>query len=196
VKESHLPVLVASGWFPVPLPLENVRRFHESMGRPTTIVPFSFDNIRDTAAYAAAIASAANALAGRHGSRINLLGFSMGGVASLYAVKRLGIADPLATFVACSAPFRGAPLAYAGIPTGLFSRVGRQLSPGSRFLRDLHARPLPEGPRYACIAGTKDAICPASSTRFEGAERVEVPIGHNDFLANESLHALIASFFV
>lgn len=193
--DSHrLPVLIASGFFPVPLPLESVRTFYEKRGHATEIVPFAFDNMRDVVRYAKAVALSAAEFSGRHGGKINLFGFSMGGVASLYAIKRLGIADRVAVLLACCSPFHGVPLAYVGIPTRLFTKVGWQLSPKSKFLRQLRSDPLPSGPRYVAVAGTHDMICPAESARFEGAELISAPYSHNDFIVNDRLHALIDGY--
>lgn len=64
--------------------------------------------------------------------RIDLVGFSMGGLVSRYYVQRLGGIDRVHRFVTISSPHQGSVLAWLIPNTG-----GRQMRPGSEFLRDL-----------------------------------------------------------
>jgi triacylglycerol lipase len=67
----------------------------------------------------------------RH-QRIDLVGFSMGGLVCRYYLQRLGGLDRVQRYVSISAPNRGSLLAW------LISNPGcRQMRPGSAFLRDL-----------------------------------------------------------
>ena len=64
--------------------------------------------------------------------KIDLVGFSMGGLVSRYYLQRLGGLDRVQRFVSISAPNRGSILAW------LIPNAGcRQMRPGSAFLRDL-----------------------------------------------------------
>lgn len=64
--------------------------------------------------------------------RIDLVGFSMGGLVCRYYLQRLGGLDRVEHFVSISAPHQGSILAW------LISNPGcRQMRPGSAFLRDL-----------------------------------------------------------
>lgn len=66
------------------------------------------------------------------GERIDLVGFSMGGLVSRYYVQRLGGLERVRRFITISTPHRGSLLAWL-IPTP----GCRQMRPGSDFLRDL-----------------------------------------------------------
>jgi triacylglycerol lipase len=64
--------------------------------------------------------------------RIDLVGFSMGGLVCRYYLQRLGGLDRVQRYVSISAPNRGSILAW------LIQNPGcRQMRPGSAFLRDL-----------------------------------------------------------
>lgn len=192
-KQRRLPVLISNGFAPFPIPLHLVvERFREH-GFRTHVVGFRMSDMRDIETYARHIVRDARILQLDAGvSRINLLGFSMGGVAALYAVKRLGLAPDVATFVGLGSPFLGSVASWFAVPTGLFSRTGLQLAPGSEFLAELHADPLPPGPRYVSVAGTRDLICPRSTSLLDGAEHYELPIGHAEFIARPNAANLVA----
>jgi triacylglycerol lipase len=66
--------------------------------------------------------------------RIDLVGFSMGGLVCRYYLQRLGGLDRVQRYVSISAPNRGSVLAW------LIGNPGcRQMRPGSAFLRDLES---------------------------------------------------------
>lgn len=184
-----LPVLIASGFSPFPLPLDIITDHYRRRGYDISIVPFRLEDMRDTRAFARHVASVSEAIA--KGGQINLLGMSMGGVAALYALKRLGIASRVAVFISVGAPFHGSWLSWIALPTGIFTRIGLQFSRGSEFLGRLHTGPLPAGPRYVAIAGAHDAICPPETALLHGAEHVIGPFGHTDLFLDRWLHDVI-----
>lgn len=63
----------------------------------------------------------------------DLIGFSMGGLVSRYYLQRLGGIKCVRRFITISAPHKGSILAYA-----LANKGGRQMRPGSIFLKDLN----------------------------------------------------------
>lgn len=188
MDKTRLPVLIASGFGPLPPPTDAVRDFYRQRGIRISFVPFRFSSMRNVKTYAQEIAKTM-----RDHGRINLIGFSMGGVASLFVLKRMGFAASVASFVAYGAPFQGTDVALLALPTGIFASVGRQLRPRSRFLKSLVDGPLPDGPRIVSIGGTRDLICPAESTLLPGAENFNGPFGHADFFTDLDLHAFIES---
>lgn len=193
VVGSKLPILLANGFAPWPLPLHIVRAQFRSHGYESHVVRFSLADMRDTVTYAKHIVrSVERAIAERGVDRLHLVGYSMGGVAALYAVKRLGLANRVATLVTAGSPLRGSTISWFGLPTLVFSRVGDQLRPDSDFLAQLHADPLPKGPRYVSIVGTHDLICPPETAALDGADEIiRLPIGHARFLVAPSVAAAL-----
>jgi triacylglycerol lipase len=95
------------------------------------------------------------------GARIDLVGFSMGGLVSRYYVQRLGGFRRVDHFVSISAPHHGTILACL-VP----DPACRQMRPGSDFLRDLAG----DADRLGCVRCTSLwtpldlTIIPASSS--------------------------------
>jgi triacylglycerol lipase len=187
------PVLVASGFAPFPLPHDLILRRYRRDGFTISVVPFRMEDMRDTRAFAEHVAAEARQIAEAYEGKIDLVGVSMGGIAGLHAIKRLGIAPFIKTFVAVGTPFQGTSMAVFGLPTGVFSRVGRQLSPWSKYLSELHGDPLPRGPRYVSIIGEQDVICPPPTARLDGAENLYGPFGHASLFYDSALHDLVAA---
>lgn len=194
-KPHRLPILIANGFAPFPLPLQVVRDHYRARGYASRVVPFRLADMADVERYAAHIAAEAKTLMDKKGcDRVHLLGYSMGGVAGLYAIKRLGLAACIEAFAGLGSPFRGTMLSWFAVSSGLFSLTGAQLVPNSPFLKRLHADPLPPGPRYLSIAGSRDLICPPETSLLDGADQQELPIGHAQFLVDERVPDLVAPF--
>lgn len=192
-RSRRLPVLIANGFAPFPIPLHVVRDRFRALGHRTHVVPFRLSDMRDVRAFAEHICREHRKLRlSANVPRVNVLGFSMGGVAALYAIKRMGLAPDVATFAGLGSPFRGAAASWFALPSGLFSRTGMQLLPDSSFLQELHTDPLPAGPRYLSVAGTSDLICPPETARLDGAEQYELPLGHAEFIIDQAVVDLIA----
>jgi triacylglycerol lipase len=108
-----------------------------------------------------------DALLQRHACRrIDLVGFSMGALASRYYVQRCGGRERVRRFISISGPHAGTWTAYA-LP---FAGV-RQMRPGSGLLRDLDADRDPWGEvEVHCIYSSLDLmIRPATSSVLRGA---------------------------
>ena len=193
--DRYVPLLIAEGFALFPFPYMLVRRHFRKRGRDVAFVPFAMKNMGDVTVYAESIVRVADdALCRSADGKFDLLGFSMGGVAGLYAVKRLGLAPYVRNFIAVGAPFRGTKLAYLGLPTLLYSPTGFQLMPESPFLGQLHMDPLPPGPRYVSIAGDADMVCPPKATRLDGAKNIPLAFRHIDLVFARDLYATIDSF--
>lgn len=194
-KSAKLPIVAANGFAPFPIPLHLIRAQFRERGYHARVVPFRMDDMRDVETYAAHIVAEVESTCENFGvDRVHLLGYSMGGVAGLHALKRLEIADRVESFVGLGSPFHGSLASWLALPTGIFSRTGSQLVPGSKFLRDLHAEPLPYGPRYLTVAGTRDLVCPPRTALLAETQHAELPIGHVEFITDRRVADLVVRF--
>jgi triacylglycerol lipase len=127
------------------------------------------------AVLAAQIAEQAEALRARSQQpRIDLVGFSMGALASRYFVQRLDGRERVRRFVSISGPHAGTYTAHALPLTGV-----RQMRPASAFLNDLAGDRDPWGSvEVHCIYTPFDlTILPAKSSLLTGARSVHrVPV--------------------
>ena len=123
--------------------------------------------------------------------RIDLIGFSMGALASRYYLQRCGGRDRVRRFISISGPHAGTWTAYA-LP---FAGV-RQMRPGSSLLRDLDADPDPWGEvEVHCLYTSLDLmIVPATSSVLRGARAthcVRVPL-HRWMISDPGVLDLVA----
>ncbi|MDQ3621985.1 MAG: alpha/beta fold hydrolase [Verrucomicrobiota bacterium] len=103
------------------------------------------------------------------GAKIDLVGFSMGGVVSRYYLQRLGGARRVDRFVSISAPNHGSWLAFLSNKPGCV-----QMRPRSAFLRDLNAGTAPLARvRLTNLWSPLDlTIVPATSSRMSFGKEV------------------------
>lgn len=121
--------------------------------------------------------------------RIDIVGHSMGGLIGLYYLKRLGGHQQVRRLVMMGSPVRGTWAALLGVATvGLLSSSSWQLLPGSRFLGELTAGPLPNDVEVFTIAAERDWVCPLPATQIEGAHAVTVPLGHSSLVVSEEVY--------
>lgn len=128
------------------------------------------------------------------GQRVVIFAFSLGGLASLYAVKRLGISDKVSALITVGAPFHGSNLALFALPTGVCTPMALQVMPGSPFTKALNDDPLPAGPTYVSIAGSSDTVCPPETAHLPGASNLLLRRDHGDFFDDETALQLAESY--
>lgn len=192
--ETRRPVLICSCFYPTPPPLETVVNTFTSLGHEVQVVPWRLEDMADVVSYARHIAACGRALAEKHGAPINIVAHSMGGVAALYAVKRLGLSSIVSRMVAFGSPFRGTPIAYASFFNPIFFNLGLQLAPGSAFLNDLASDPLPSEVHVVSVSGSRDRICARSETALAGSVQQDWPFSHTDFMFSVILHRRVDIF--
>jgi pimeloyl-ACP methyl ester carboxylesterase len=89
-------------------------------------------------------------------TRVHLVGHSLGGLLSRYAVQRLGLDRLTSTVVTVAAPERGVPIAWLGRgPAAL------QMRTGSSLFRELPPLKRTGTVRWAVIHGTDDRVVTA-----------------------------------
>ena len=106
--------------------------------------------------------------------RVDLLGFSMGGLVSRYYVQRLGGLDRVDRFISICAPNHGTLLAF-GMP--IFKGI-RQMCPNSAFLNDLNGNAIEQlgSIDYTSLWTPSDLmILPADSARMPVGRNLEIP---------------------
>ncbi len=130
---------------------------------------------------------------------VDLIGFSMGGLVSLYLLKFLGGERWVRRAVILGAPARGTWLALAGVAAvGLFSPSIWQVIPHSRFLNQLLAAPMPGDVPLRQIHATDDAFCPDPG-RLPGVDPedyIVLPGGHSSLVVSQPFYARIREFLI
>jgi triacylglycerol esterase/lipase EstA (alpha/beta hydrolase family) len=112
------------------------------------------------------------------GRQVAVVGHSQGAVELLWALRFWPDLPPLVSdYVALAGPINGGALGHilCADSRGCVPAFW-QLTPGSRFLRALHAAPPPRGPAYTSIATRLDEFVfpqPAAS-RLEGARNIVI----------------------
>jgi triacylglycerol lipase len=190
----QLPVLVVHGLWDSVARIDPLLRGLRSRGLAQVS---SFDLVPNSgrapiAELATQVQTHADALRREQGcERIDLVGFSMGALASRYYLQRCGGREHVRRFVSISGPHAGTWTAFA-LP---FEGV-RQMRPGSPLLRDLDADHDPFGAvEVHCIYTSLDVmILPATSSVLRHARsvhRLRVPL-HRWMLHDRGVLDLVA----
>jgi len=177
------------------MPLGRAARYFRRRGRAVWIAPHGFRSMRDIRLRAELVAGTIRGVLDRSGAaELDILAYSMGGPAALYALQRFGLAERIRVFVSYGAPYQGTTSSLAILLTGYFANMADQLLPGSDILEELAARGLPSGPRYVSVAGTRDWLCPPERALLPGAEHVLCEHDHLDFLVNDRVYAFLEQY--
>jgi len=143
MKAKSLPILVVNGLWGTTLDLAPMRAWLATRtGRPVQTLAFSPANgSAPIATLGAQVAAACTALLREHNcTHIDLVGFSMGALASRYFVQRGDGKTVVRKFVSISGPHAGSFNAHFMPLAG-----ARDMRPGSKLLRDLASDSDPFG---------------------------------------------------
>ncbi len=193
------PLLIIGGFYPflTPMPLGMASRFFRRHGRPVYILPHDIRSMRDIRLRARRAAELADKILAETGSpKLDILGFSMGGLAGLYAVQRFGLAGKVRTLLTYGSPFRGVSASLAALATVYFAKAAVQLLPDSEVLRELQEGGLPPGPRYVSTAGLNDWLCPPEQAWLPGARHAYLGYSHLDFLINIEVYRELEQYLL
>ncbi|MHC5723668.1 MAG: esterase/lipase family protein [Nostoc sp.] len=115
--------------------------------------------------------------------RLDLVGFSMGGIVSRYYVQRLGGINRVQRFITISSPHHGTVVAYASRRPGCV-----QMRPDSIFLKDLNSDAVILGQLdFTSIWTPYDLmIVPANSSQMSVGREVIVPIPLHPWMLTDS----------
>jgi triacylglycerol lipase len=105
--------------------------------------------------------------------KIDLIGFSMGGLITRYYLQRLGGIERVQRYLNISAPNRGTLTAYSLPLEGI-----KQMQPGSKFLADLNQDCQLLNKIQTTIIWTPYdlMIFPAHSSRLEVGQEISIPV--------------------
>lgn len=130
--------------------------------------------------------------------KVDLVGFSMGGLIALHAVKFLQAHRWVRRLALLGAPTSGTWVGLAGVGTvGMISPSVWQVLPTSDFLRDLRDAPMPEGIRVRQICAAQDAFCPMPEL-LQGVDKerdyIVMPGGHSSLVVSHPFYARLREF--
>jgi len=129
--------------------------------------------------------------------QFDMVGFSMGGLVALHAVKFLRAGSAVRRLALLGTPVDGTWAGMAGVATiGALSQSVWQVLPPSRFLRDLREAPLPSGLRVRQIHATHDAFCPSTRPLAGVAPQdyVILPGGHSSLVVASDFYLAVRDF--
>ncbi len=131
--------------------------------------------------------------------QVDLVGFSMGGLIALHALKFMQAQRWIRRLVLLGTPTSGTWVGLAGVGTvGLVSPSVWQVLPTSPFIRDLRDAPIPEGVRVRQISAAEDALCPRPEL-LKGVDKerdyVVVPGGHSSLVVTRTVYNKLLEFF-
>lgn len=131
--------------------------------------------------------------------RVDMVGFSMGGLIALHAIKFMQAQRWIRRVALLGSPTSGTWVGLAGVGTvGLVSPSVWQVLPASPFLRDLRDAPMPEGVRVRQISAADDVFCPLPEL-LKGVDKerdyVVLPGGHSSLVVSRPFYAKLREFF-
>lgn len=182
-----------AGWSRGLLPLEHHLR--RALDREVVRLPLG-PGLDGIDAVAARAALAIERIGAQQRGKIEVVGHSMGGLVATYVLKHLDRGARIGRVIALGSPFRGAPLARAGLAVlGWLGPSLAQMIPGCRFLADLERAASPDGVGLVSVAGLSDLIVPAPCARLPRRarhhNRTLPEIDHWGLLNHASAHAAV-----
>lgn len=132
-------------------------------------------------------------------TKIDVVGFSMGGLVALHAIKFMQAHRWIRRVALLGTPISGTWAGLAGVGTvGFVSPSVWQVLPTSSFLADLRSAPMPPGLRVRQICAAEDAMCPLPEV-LQGVDRerdyIVLPGGHSSCVVAQPFYAKLREFF-
>lgn len=129
----------------------------------------------------------------------DLVGFSMGGLVALHAIKFLQAGMYVRRLALLGTPLDGTWASLAGVATvGAVSSSVWQIMPHSQFLRDLRMAPLPPHLRVRQIHASEDGLCPATRPLAgvdTSKDYIVMPGGHSSLVVAKPFYEKVRAFF-
>lgn len=128
---------------------------------------------------------------------LTIIGHSKGGLIGAYYVKKLGGWRRTRALITLGTPHNGTPVAYAGLPLGIFARSVWQMVPMSSLIQRLQAGAWPPGVRLVSVYSRHDRASPYPSALLDTQAlpyiaNVEIPgLKHRDFLHKKRVYDVV-----
>jgi len=191
-KPEQPPVLLIHGYLSTRGSLHVLEERLSSLGHLVFTYRLGALHVGDIAESAAVIARKVESIAAQTSlDRLDIVGYSMGGLVGLYYVKKMGGGRRVRRHVMLGAPSSGTWSALLGVAVAPFARAGRQLLPDSAFLRDLDQAPMPQDVQIISIAGERDRVAPLARTMPTGAGHIRVKTNHAGLLVDGEIADLV-----
>lgn len=194
------PVLLAHGFLGTRGTMVPLRKRFEQDGRVVFTYHHGTFQLRSLRASAQELVHQLESLEQNLGcARFDVVGFSMGGLIALHAVKFLQAHRWIRRLALLGTPTSGTWASLFGVATiGLLSPSVWQCLPPSGFLDDLREAPLPPGVRVRQIHASHDALCPRTAP-IAGVDTerdfVVLPGGHSSLVMSRSFYLAQREFF-
>ncbi len=169
IASAKNPVVFVHGWGGMKTQFGPMVRYLSNQGWPTSHLssiqysnPFgsSINNAHQLSGFVN------NKMAGTGRSEVDLVAHSMGGLSTRYYIKNLGGVNNVGALVTCGSPHTGTPSGYVG---QIMGEGGREMIPGSTFLRQLNSGDLtPGSTKYTSIFSYQDIVVPWRYSRMGG----------------------------
>lgn len=132
-------------------------------------------------------------------AEFDMVGFSMGGLVALHALKFLQASRFVRRVALLGTPLDGTWASLAGVATvGALSQSVWQVLPNSSFLKDLRDAPMPEGLRVRQIHAAEDGLCrlpkPLAGVDADN-DYIVLPGGHSSLVVARPFYARLREFF-
>ena len=131
-------------------------------------------------------------------TEFDMVGFSMGGLVALHALKFLAARRHIRRLALLGTPLEGTWAGLAGVATvGALSQSVWQVLPTSGFLKDLRDAPLPPGLTVRQIHAAEDGLCPLPRPLPGVSEDnyIVMPGGHSSLVVARPFYAKLREFF-
>lgn len=147
--------------------------------------PVQMGDIRQSSGF---IAGKVDSLRAQTGvEKVDVVAHSMGGLVALDYLKRLNGHRHIRRLILLGTPVQGTWSALMGLMTVPLGQATVQLLPGSAFLHELAARPMPPGPEVVTIAAERDWLAPPRTTVLPGSRHVSIATGHSGLLVDDQV---------
>jgi triacylglycerol lipase len=191
-QTAEVPVLLVPGYNGTPRSLETLAARLRSGGRRVLVVSLPDRGTGDLRASARVLA---DQVARTGAARVDLVGYSAGGVVVRVLLEEPGRALRARRVVLLGAPNHGTELAgaAAALDPGLCAGACAQLMPGSALLAELNrGDETPPGPQFFSIWTALDqTVIPPATATLDGAANIRVQdvcaaaqVGHGELVAD------------